>query len=61
MYCNNRAEIIDICNNDYEYFLNKANVLGISLSCKVTNGQPTNENCIQVLVTKNIQLVQLNV
>lgn len=60
MYCNNRSEIIDICNNDYEYFLNKANVLGIALSCKVTNGQVTNENCIQVLVTNKLPKKQLS-
>ncbi|AEB77494.1 hypothetical protein [Clostridium botulinum] len=48
-----------ICDCEYEYFLNKANVLGIGLGYKVKNGFRTNQLCIQVFVTEKFSREQL--
>lgn len=60
MYSNNRGDIINVCNNDYDYFLRKANVIGIALSYKVTGGYATTESCIQVLVESKVSEDKLN-
>ncbi|MGL5767181.1 MAG: hypothetical protein ACRCX8_16225 [Sarcina sp.] len=52
-------KIIEICDCDYEYFLNKQNVIGIALGYKVTNGIKTTEKCLQVLVEQKVDLATL--
>ncbi|CAG7841141.1 hypothetical protein CLOHAE12215_02565 [Clostridium haemolyticum] len=44
--------IMDICNCEYEYFLNKANVVGVGCGYKVKNGFYSNKLCIKVFVSK---------
>lgn len=43
-----------ICNFEYNYFFNKANVQGIGLGYKVKNGFSSFEKCIKVFVSKKI-------
>ncbi|ACT33748.1 MULTISPECIES: hypothetical protein [Clostridium] len=47
-----QKSITDICNCEYEYFFNKANVLGVGCGYKVKNGFYTNNLCIKVFVGK---------
>ncbi|MCD3282433.1 trypsin-like peptidase domain-containing protein [Clostridium botulinum C/D] len=53
-------EVAHICNCEYEYFLNKANVVGICLSYKVKGGFRTNQLCIQVFVSRKLFSNELN-
>ncbi|KOC55256.1 hypothetical protein ADU90_02200 [Clostridium botulinum] len=48
------SKISYICLNEYEYFFNKSNVLGIGLGYKIINGFSTLEKCIGVFVTKKL-------
>ncbi|KOC35702.1 hypothetical protein [Clostridium botulinum] len=53
-------EISYICNCEYEYFLNKANVVGIGCGYKVQNGFYTKKLCIQVFVSRKLPSNELN-
>lgn len=53
-------QIISICNNEYDVFFMKPNVVGVSLGYKVKNGVTLSEPSIQVLVTKKIPECQLS-
>ncbi|CAG7841142.1 hypothetical protein Z959_13325 [Clostridium novyi B str. ATCC 27606] len=62
-YCEeNKMEkiISNICNDEYEYFLNKANVVGVGCGYKVKNGFYTNQLCIQVFTRIKLPSKQLN-
>ncbi|MCD3193767.1 hypothetical protein G8S49_03875 [Clostridium botulinum C] len=43
-----------VCNDEYEYFLNKKNVVGIGLGYKMKKGFYTSQLCIQVYVTRKL-------
>ncbi|CAG7840747.1 hypothetical protein CLOHAE12215_02171 [Clostridium haemolyticum] len=43
-----------ICENEYEYFLSKNNVVGIGLGYKLTKGYNTSEKCIKVFASKKV-------
>ncbi|KOC34129.1 hypothetical protein [Clostridium botulinum] len=43
-----------ICNNNYNYFFNKKNVVGIGLGYKTIKNFTTKEKCIIVFVTKKL-------
>ncbi|KEH99952.1 hypothetical protein [Clostridium botulinum] len=43
-----------ICNCEYDYFLNKPNVIGVGFGYKFVNRINTREPCIHVLVTKKL-------
>ncbi|KOA88686.1 hypothetical protein [Clostridium botulinum] len=49
-----------ICNCEYKYFLNKANVVGVGCGYKVKNGFYTNQLCIQVFVSRKFAQNQLS-
>ncbi|WP_039235236.1 hypothetical protein [Clostridium sp. K25] len=49
-------KIAYICNNEYNYFLSKNNVLGIGLGYKITKGFNTYEKCIKVFTKKKMPL-----
>nr|WP_171820382.1 hypothetical protein [Clostridium botulinum] len=62
MYCN--CNLIDqkiccICDNEYEYFFSKPNVVGVGLGYKVTKGFYTKDKCIKVFVTRKLPNNQL--
>lgn len=46
--------IANICENEYEFFLNHSNVVGVGLGEKITNGMCTSTECITVFVTKKL-------
>ncbi|MCD3292233.1 serine protease, partial [Clostridium botulinum C/D] len=48
-----------ICSNEYEFFLNKTNVVGVGLGYKVKNGFCTCQKCIKVFVTKKVSSNEL--
>ncbi|WP_231165707.1 S1 family peptidase [Clostridium botulinum] len=48
-----------ICNNEYNFFLNKANVIGIGLGYKIKGGFCTCKKCIKVFVSTKIHKAQL--
>lgn len=48
-----------ICKNQYEYFLNKSNVVGVGCGYKVKGGFYTKQLCIQVFVSRKISKYQL--
>ncbi|NFU58586.1 hypothetical protein FDF93_12030, partial [Clostridium botulinum] len=52
--------ISHICNYEYQYFLNKANVLGVGCGYKVKNGFYTNKLCLQVFTKRKLLSNQLN-
>ncbi|NFF61339.1 trypsin-like serine protease [Clostridium botulinum] len=58
--CSIENQIKYVCNCEYEYFLNKANVVGVGLGYKLKNGFYTNQLCIKVLVSKKISDNELN-
>lgn len=60
---NNNIEkkIIYICKNQYAYFLQKANVVGLGLGYKVTKGFDSNNLCIKVFVVKKFSKDELRV
>ncbi|KEI00036.1 serine protease (plasmid) [Clostridium botulinum] len=48
-------EIIScICSNEYPFFLDKSNVVGVGLGYKVKNGFCTFQKCIKVFVTEKV-------
>ncbi|MGL5244892.1 MAG: hypothetical protein ACRC7R_06955 [Sarcina sp.] len=51
--------ILSICENHSDFFLSKANVIGIGLGTKIVNGIDTGELCIKVLVTKKVPIEDL--
>lgn len=61
-YCDNCLDnfICYICENEYNYFFNKLNVVGIALGYKIKNGFNTLEKCIKVFVSKKLPLNQLS-
>src|SRR3712207_5481193 len=52
--------ISHICNCEYKYFLNKANVVGVGCGYKVKNGFYSNKLCIKVFTTKKLISNELN-
>ncbi|KOA78103.1 hypothetical protein [Clostridium botulinum] len=55
-----QQNISHICNCEYRYFLNKANVVGIGCGYKVKKGFYTNQLCVQVFVSRKISSNELN-
>lgn len=53
-------KILYICKHEYKFFLSKANVVGVGLSYKITNGFNTLNECIRVFVTKKISKNKLS-
>ncbi|KEI06146.1 trypsin-like serine protease [Clostridium botulinum] len=49
-----------ICENEYEFFLNKANVVGVGLGYKTIGGICSYRRCIKVFVSNKINLINLN-
>ncbi|CAG7839692.1 hypothetical protein Z959_01350 [Clostridium novyi B str. ATCC 27606] len=49
-YCNLEKKILYIAKNEYSFFLNKNNVLGLGLGQKIKNGFNTLQPCITVFV-----------
>lgn len=52
--------ICHVCDDEYEYFLNKKNVVGIGLGYKMKNEFYTSQLCIQVYVTRKLSSNILN-
>lgn len=52
-------KILNICRNDYKYFLSKDNVVGVGLGYKIKSGFNTFRKCIKVFVTKKVPEAQL--
>ncbi|KEI01882.1 S1 family peptidase [Clostridium botulinum] len=59
-YCDLEQKIKCICNCEYKYFLNKANVIGIGMGYKETNGFCTCQKCITTFVTNKIKSNRIN-
>lgn len=53
-------DIKNVCNNKYEDFLCKPNVVGVCMAYKIIGGKPTHCPCICVLVSKKLPKCQLN-
>ncbi|AEB75716.1 hypothetical protein [Clostridium botulinum] len=47
-------KILCVCSNEYQYFFNKRNVVGVGLGYKITNGFCKFIPCIKVLVSTKI-------
>ncbi|QPW59672.1 trypsin-like serine protease [Clostridium botulinum] len=58
--CTKEEKICYICDCEYEYFLNKANIVGIGLGYKIQKEILTSETCIAVFVSKKISDNELN-
>lgn len=52
MYYGKEEEIKNICENKYDFFINKENVVGVGFGNKISNHIDTNEKCIQIFVSK---------
>jgi len=59
-YCDIDKRIAYICNCQYKYFLNKANVIGVGLGYKIRHGFHNCEKCITVFVRKKFSLNELS-
>ncbi|WP_223315471.1 S1 family peptidase [Clostridium botulinum] len=53
-YCMKRRKILYICANEYDFFVNKANVVGVGLGYKTSRGMFTLKECILVFVSEKI-------
>ncbi|KEI16971.1 hypothetical protein [Clostridium haemolyticum] len=66
MYCNKclyhilNERINYICKNEYEFFLNKVNVVGVGLGYKTINGICSYIPCIKVFVSNKINFNNLS-
>ncbi|KEI15220.1 hypothetical protein [Clostridium haemolyticum] len=49
-----------ICQNEYEYFFSKPNVVGVGLGYKISNGFNTNKKCIKVFVSRKVPKNQIS-
>ncbi|KEI07003.1 hypothetical protein Z957_10555 [Clostridium sp. K25] len=58
-YSNNVKKIFNICKNQYNYFFNKKNVVGIGLGYKIINGMYTSKKCIVVFVSHKVEKANL--
>ncbi|CAG7839092.1 hypothetical protein CLOHAE12215_00496 [Clostridium haemolyticum] len=58
--CSLEKKVSHICMKEYEYFLNKKNVIGVALGYKVTNGFYTCKKCIVVFVTVKLPSYELD-
>lgn len=58
--CDLESKISSIAKCEFGYFLSKANVVGVGVGFKVTNGFETCEKCIKVLVTSKVPAYTLN-
>lgn len=47
-----------ITQNEYNYFLNKSNVVGVGLGYKIKNGFNTFQKCLSVFVSNKISYFQ---
>ncbi|MGL5152264.1 MAG: hypothetical protein ACRC7N_17040 [Clostridium sp.] len=52
-------DILNVCQSNYDYFLDKTNVIGVGLGVKEVQGVETPEECIKILVTKKLPINQL--
>ncbi|KOC50846.1 hypothetical protein [Clostridium botulinum] len=52
--CNLEQKILYIARCQYNFFLNKPNVVGVGLGIKLKNGIDTGQNCIKVFVTQKL-------
>ncbi|AEB76103.1 trypsin-like peptidase domain-containing protein [Clostridium botulinum] len=59
-YCDIDKTIACICNCQYKYFLNKANVIGVGLGYKIKRGFYNFQKCITVFVRKKVSLNELS-
>ncbi|AYF53604.1 hypothetical protein Z957_08355 [Clostridium sp. K25] len=59
-YCDLEEKIKCICNCEYKYFFNKANVIGVGMGYKVINGFCTCQKCITIFVTNKIESNKIN-
>lgn len=57
--CTLEQAILDVCQSDYEFFLSKANVVGLGLGYKTVHGYTTRQKCIKVYVSKKHALKDL--
>lgn len=55
-YCMIYNKIKNICDQQYDFFFQKANVVGVGLGYKIVNGCTTNRMCITVYVTQKLPL-----
>lgn len=60
-YCDIDRNISYICHNEYKYFLNKCNVIGIGLGYKIKNHFYTCIKCIKVFVVTKVGLNNLSI
>ncbi|KEI02375.1 hypothetical protein [Clostridium botulinum] len=58
--CSIEEKISYICTKEYNYFLNKKNVIGVALGYKITNGFYTYKKCIAVFVIEKVPSNELN-
>ncbi|KEH98757.1 trypsin-like serine protease [Clostridium botulinum] len=58
--CTLEEKIKYICEYEYKYFFNKANVIAVGLGYKVSNGFNTFKKCIKVLVGNKLPENNLN-
>lgn len=59
MYYSKEEEIKNICENKYDFFINRENVVGIGFGNKISNHIDTNERCIQIFVSKKQKVTEL--
>ncbi|NFF30795.1 serine protease [Clostridium botulinum] len=52
--CTKEERICYICDCKYEYFLNKANIVGVGLGYRIKKGIVTTETCIKVFASKKV-------
>ncbi|AYF54313.1 hypothetical protein Z957_06540 [Clostridium sp. K25] len=58
--CTLEEKIKFICECEYKYFFNKANVVAVGLGYKISNGLNTFRKCIKVLVSNKLPKNNLN-
>ena len=56
-----KNKLMSICNQAYIDFKNIENVIGVGLGFKYINGKSTEKLCIQVLVNKKINELELDI
>ncbi|WP_080347939.1 hypothetical protein [Clostridium botulinum] len=52
-------KIAYISSHKYQYFFSKANVVGVGVGYKITNGITTSEKCLMVFVSKKVPFSEL--
>lgn len=53
-------KISHICQNEYKYFLEKSNVIGVGYGLKVINNIVTTKECIKVFVAKKLSCYNIS-